>query len=140
MNDYERQRIQGAQATLGKALEDVNTARGKLVYLQTHGRDAEARKRINSLVLKAHADVREVWELWFVWMPTDPLARMIRTLALRDVAPALDRLHDAAQCRNATPATMQRCHDALMAAEIHLETAVQFSLTLPEGLKGARIT
>ncbi len=63
MNDYERQRIQGAQANLQKVLEDVGTARGKLVYILAHGRDAEARKRINSLVLVAHADVRGVWEL-----------------------------------------------------------------------------
>ncbi len=33
MNDYERQRIQGAQVNLGKVLEDVGTARGKLAYL-----------------------------------------------------------------------------------------------------------
>ncbi len=134
MNDFDKQRILGAQANLQKVLEDVGTARGKLVYILAHGRDAEARKCINSLVLVAHADVREVWELWFAWTPVDPLARFIRELALRDIAPALDRLHDAAQCRNTTPATMQRCREALKQAEACLETAVQFSLTLPEGV------
>ncbi len=134
MNDYERDRILGAQANLQKALEDVSTARGKLVYLQTHGRDAEARRRINSLVLTAHVDVREVWNLWFPWTPVDPLARFIRELALRDIAPALDRLHDAAQCRNTTPATMRRCREALKQAEVYLETAVGIDLPLPEGV------
>ncbi len=134
MNDYERQRIQGAQALLSKVLKDVGTARGKLAYLQSHGRDAEARKCINSLVLVAHADVREVWNLWFPWIPVDPLARFVRELALRDIAPALDRLHDAAQCRNTTPATMQRCREALKQAEVYLETAVGIDLSLPEGV------
>ncbi len=134
MNDFDKQRILGAQANLQKVLEDINTARDKLAYILAHGRDAEARKCINSLVLTAHVDVREVWNLWFPWTPVDPLARFIRELALRDIAPALDRLHDAAQFRNTTPATRQRCHNALRQAEIHLETAVQFSLTLPEGV------
>ncbi len=85
-------------------------------------------------MLAAHADVREVWELIFAWTPQDPLARTVKTLALRDVAPACDRLHDAAQCRNVTQTTMQRCKDVLLQAEVYLETAVQFSLTLPEGV------
>ncbi len=133
MNDYEKSRIQGARGLLALVLGDVTHARQSLAELQArNGKDTNRRKAINAAVLVAHAEVREVWELWFAWTPVDPLVRMIRTLALRDIAPALDRLHDAAQCRNTTPATMQRCHDALMAAEACLETAVRFSLTLPK--------
>ncbi len=135
MNDSEKNRIRGARGLLALVLGDVTHARQSLAELQVrNGKDTNRRKAINAAVLVAHADVREVRELLFAWTPADPLARTIRTLALRDIAPALDRLHDAAQWRNATQATMQRCKDALREAEVHLETAVQFSLTLPEGV------
>ncbi len=135
MNDYEKNRILGTGGLLALVLGDVIHARQSLAELQArNGKGADRRKAINAAVLVAHADVREVRELLFAWMPIDPLTRMIRTLALRDIAPAKDRLYDAAQCRNATPATMRRCHDALLKAEAHLETAVRFSLTLPEGV------
>ncbi len=135
MNDSEKNRIRGARGLLALVLGDVTHARQSLAELQVrNGKDTNRRKAINAAVLVAHADVREVRELLFAWMPVDPLARMVKTLALRDIAPALDRLHDAAQCRNATQVTMQRCKDALLQAEAHLETAVGIDLPLPEGV------
>ncbi len=134
MNEYEKNWLQERSVKLEFALYRVAHARRMVSEMIVLGRDEIRRKTINKVVLASLVSVRDEWFLLINHQSEDALALAILALVRKDTAEAKKHLYNAAQCRNTTLTVMRRCYTALLQAEACLETAVRFSLTLPEGV------